>query len=128
MRKIDRIIFVNIRSPPTVYTRVRLDCFGLSSQNEPHTQLFLYVRFLMKQLNITFFNVLTDTLLSLTTKLPAHNLCADFTHPRAKCNGIQFSEIQCRQILLCGMYQRKVDLDMLNAIKIKLADVSSVSP
>ena len=26
------------------------------------------------------------------------------------------------------MYQRKVDLDILNAIKIKLADVSSVSP
>ena len=26
------------------------------------------------------------------------------------------------------MYQRKVDLDMLNAVKIKLADVSSVSP
>ena len=26
-----------------------------------------------------------------------------------------------------GMYQRKVDLDMLNAVKIKLADVSSVS-
>ena len=28
----------------------------------------------------------------------------------------------------CGMYQRKVDLNMLNAVKIKLADVSSVSP
>ena len=27
-----------------------------------------------------------------------------------------------------GMYQRKVDLDMLNAVKIKLAGVSSVSP
>ena len=27
-----------------------------------------------------------------------------------------------------GMYQRKVDLDILNAIKIKLADISSVSP
>ena len=26
------------------------------------------------------------------------------------------------------MYQRKVDVDMLNAIKIVLADVSSVSP
>ena len=26
------------------------------------------------------------------------------------------------------MYQREVDLDMLNAVKIKLADVSSVSP
>ena len=26
------------------------------------------------------------------------------------------------------MYQRKVDLDMLNAVKIKLADVSSISP
>ena len=26
------------------------------------------------------------------------------------------------------MYQRKVDVDMLNTIKIKLADVSSVSP
>ena len=26
------------------------------------------------------------------------------------------------------MYQRKVDMDMLNAVKIKLADVSSVSP
>ena len=26
------------------------------------------------------------------------------------------------------MYQRKVDLDMLSAVKIKLADVSSVSP
>ena len=28
----------------------------------------------------------------------------------------------------CGMYQCKVDLDMFNGIKIKLADVSSVSP
>ena len=27
-----------------------------------------------------------------------------------------------------GMYQRKVDVDMMNAAKIKLADVSSVSP
>ena len=27
-----------------------------------------------------------------------------------------------------GMYQREVDVDMLNAVKIKLADVSSVSP
>ena len=26
------------------------------------------------------------------------------------------------------MYQRKVDVDMLNPVKIKLADVSSVSP
>ena len=26
------------------------------------------------------------------------------------------------------MYQRKVDVDMLNAVKSKLADVSSVSP
>ena len=26
------------------------------------------------------------------------------------------------------MYQRKVDLDMSNAVKIKLADVSSISP
>ena len=26
------------------------------------------------------------------------------------------------------MYQRKVDVDMLNAIKITLADVSSISP
>ena len=26
------------------------------------------------------------------------------------------------------MYQRKVDVDMLNAVKIMLADVSSVSP
>ena len=27
-----------------------------------------------------------------------------------------------------GMYQRKVDLYMLNSVKIKLADVSSLSP
>ena len=26
------------------------------------------------------------------------------------------------------MYQRKVDVDMLNAVKIMLADVSSISP
>ena len=26
-----------------------------------------------------------------------------------------------------GMYQRKVDLDMLNAVKIKSADISSIS-
>ena len=26
------------------------------------------------------------------------------------------------------MYQRKVDLDMLNAVKIKLADVLGISP
>ena len=28
----------------------------------------------------------------------------------------------------CTMYQRKVDVDMLNAVKSVLADVSSVSP
>ena len=30
-------------------------------------------------------------------------------------------------IWICGMYQRKADLDMLNAVKMKLADVSSVT-
>ena len=28
----------------------------------------------------------------------------------------------------CTMYQRKVDVDMLNAVKSVLADISSVSP
>ena len=35
-----------------------------------------------------------------------------------------FKPTECQR----GMYQHKVDLDMLNAAKIKLADVSSVSP
>ena len=35
-----------------------------------------------------------------------------------------FRPTECQR----GMYQHKVDLDMLNAAKIKLADVSSVSP
>ena len=32
------------------------------------------------------------------------------------------------EVVQRGMYQHKVDLDMLNAVKFKLADVSSVSP
>ena len=31
-------------------------------------------------------------------------------------------------VVKCTMYQRKVDVDMLNTVKSVLADVSSVSP
>ena len=36
--------------------------------------------------------------------------------------------IDLMQIETCTMYKRKVDVDMLNAVKSVLADVSSVSP
>ena len=36
--------------------------------------------------------------------------------------------VYARLVFLCGMYQRRVDLDMLNAVKIKLAYVLNVSP